>query len=756
MRWSAVVKPWMRVKFHGLLLLGAGLLVACDDPPEVPLCSLAADDPSVEALETKCDGLDNDCDGLTDILLPVAANACTTTAKGACGQGFAACQAGQRVCITPPALAEARNSVDDDCNGVVDDLNDVTLATARVRIMVAQNIFQDVSGTTLLELTEPAQAAAEALSQSGIEFKGIDFADPLHTSDWAYAMGDLKNFNIALIAGYFDASFFTNLDEWPQLVAWVANGGTLIWLKPLPPSGEGDPYDVVGQQMYSLAGLARTGSKKRRDIDEIAINGDLAASVYLDSAAERQISLRSFASPALPEVWVYQPDLTSGVQVLGAARKNGKEVGATWLRRQHGKGAVYTLGWDPFSEVPMGCYINCAAPGRDLAVMLLRGIAREAAHGHPVWKHTVPGVQSTVLAMTHDLDAPDAVNASSFWGDPGALQSARIENAHNVHGTYFVTTDYYTGYFNPEIIGQLCDLGMCPEGAHSVRHGYLSDMPFGDCSVKQSNYDAANPTICGEIVVSMEILNGLLPAKMPIRAWRTPLLSTPHGLFAELPKHNVFYDSSFAMGDIGGNFPIYTQNSQDLRDIGGIGPIWTFPIVQEDGIGDVLADGTLSRLELRTSNRNEFLGHWTWALLENQRNHSWNTLLLHPSYGVGTSAANLKVKLDVMDAFLSRVVGADAQAAGFDVLVDDLVALGDFWRGRAGTSVRATFTPGQGYSGTIAVGNVEVPHFSLEFGDTIKTFDCPGGGSVTIRGNRVVFDKTLSAGFTCSFVGGIL
>ncbi|MGH7789201.1 MAG: N,N-dimethylformamidase beta subunit family domain-containing protein [Candidatus Binatia bacterium] len=75
-------------------------------------------DPTAEV----CDAVDNDCDGTTDDGDPGSGAACTTGELGVCAAGIRHCSAGALACVrTSGPSAELCNSVDDDCDGVVDD-----------------------------------------------------------------------------------------------------------------------------------------------------------------------------------------------------------------------------------------------------------------------------------------------------------------------------------------------------------------------------------------------------------------------------------------------------------------------------------------------------------------------------------------------------------------------------------------------------------------------------------------------------------
>lgn len=98
-----------------LSLAGVGVChfgdTVCSDEGEVVGCRGFG-----KATSEACDGLDNDCDGVVDNVAPAACG-------GACEDGYRHCLDGEwSDCDAPEPGVEFCNGVDDDCNGVVDDL----------------------------------------------------------------------------------------------------------------------------------------------------------------------------------------------------------------------------------------------------------------------------------------------------------------------------------------------------------------------------------------------------------------------------------------------------------------------------------------------------------------------------------------------------------------------------------------------------------------------------------------------------------
>jgi hypothetical protein len=108
--------------------------------------------PNLTPERETCDGLDNDCDNSVDENSATWLESCVTGQAGVCSNGFTACQSGAIECRPlTPSSAEACDSLDNDCDGSIDESNpggNVPCATDDLGLC-SQGITQCISGQTI-------------------------------------------------------------------------------------------------------------------------------------------------------------------------------------------------------------------------------------------------------------------------------------------------------------------------------------------------------------------------------------------------------------------------------------------------------------------------------------------------------------------------------------------------------------------------------------------------------------------------------
>ncbi|MFO0587010.1 MAG: MopE-related protein [Polyangiaceae bacterium] len=100
-------------------LFGPCLVGTMECDAGVPTCV-----PNILPTAESCNDVDDDCDGTVDNNVADVGMACDTGNPGPCAAGTKACDSGAVACVqnVSPVTELCGNAVDDDCNGIVDDV----------------------------------------------------------------------------------------------------------------------------------------------------------------------------------------------------------------------------------------------------------------------------------------------------------------------------------------------------------------------------------------------------------------------------------------------------------------------------------------------------------------------------------------------------------------------------------------------------------------------------------------------------------
>jgi len=575
---------------------------------------------------------------------------------------------------------------------------------------------------------------AAVLDQSGIPYDRAPLKPDWFESPQSIPIID--KYSLVVIPGYLMGPVIR--EPVRQALETFANaGGIVLVFKPI---GKEDQL-----QALQLAGLRR--SVRHRDVTTIRFDMASASIVAsIDSPEEQLLEINPEKPDDPVEVYALEPDATKNTKVIARAYSSNVATGATVTRRPIGRGAIYALGFDFSTFGKNRCYVNCFEPSGDVLRGLLQNAFREATQGHTVRKHTIGGTEDSTLILTHDVDAPDAQNKGT-WGEPGALQMAAMEHERGVRATYNITTDYIAGYYNLQTIKALCAEGMCPLGAHSVRHS--SDFRAharGSCLESRGSYGpAVTPTLCGEVRVSLDLLSQLTGNRPTI--WRSPYFDPNPNLYDVLAKNGVWVDSSFAVGDLKYNLPVNLENVGFRQPLFRKHHIYEFSVAIEDGLVDTATDAH-KRIEVQTSNLQLFLNKWHYVLIHNAHNGSITNALIHPSRGRELPEENLQTKVAAVGTLIDL---AKAQ----HMRIESLDRVADFWRARDKTTLEATYDELTGYTGTITVGAYPIANLTLEFGDMLARFTCARCNDFEVVGKRVIIRSTLKADSKFEFAASV-
>ncbi|MBI5883142.1 MAG: polysaccharide deacetylase family protein [Elusimicrobia bacterium] len=348
-----------------------------------------------------------------------------------------------------------------------------------------------------------------------------------------------------------------------RLKVFVEQGGTLVLQT---------PPDLLG----TLTGIYAENPRRTRHRLGFRSAADEGFK-YLDEPEESDIHLASRRTPEGP--WTHGLMGSSGASPIAFFSDENQ---AAILRRRHGAGAVYTLGFDlkdlmtrPRSRRHFDanrCLTGEFEPAGDVMPLVLRAW-HESGPKPWVRLRSLPGSLRGLIALTHNIG----------WGSglDAAVDFSKTEKVKGIQATYFVQTKLAEDFLK----GQLFDAGftkvlqgIVADGhelaSHSVAHGadlHLNalgkpDTPAEDYSPKVAESGhTRGATLLGEMGVSRRLIEGATGAK--VLAFRSAFRRDPDFLDEGLKSTGYQWDSSLTACRTLTHFPFFLPHlrSMDLE-----------------------------------------------------------------------------------------------------------------------------------------------------------------------------------------------
>jgi len=340
------------------------------------------------------------------------------------------------------------------------------------------------------------------------------------------------------------------LDEEERLIkSYVFNGGIVI--------GDGI-FSIKYGKLKDLFGYRDYKPSKGRN--KLIFRKDFQ-STYLDEREERELSL----SNTKESIW------TNGI-ILGTAKElayfDDKMPAIT--ENSFGKGKAILLGFSAFDLTLRNLlnrdfqankkYINNFEPLSDILPLFIKDLY-EKSYPVGLTLHTAPYGYKATLIISHDVDSVDA--------SKNLVEFAELEKKLGIRSTFFVQTKYQADYyekpfFDEKLISILQNLYKegFEIGSHTVIHTKLfPKLPFGTCKEVYPHYNAKvtskyevanNPTLCGELKVSKNLLEG---ADIKVESFRPGELVYHYDLPEALERLGYKFSSTFSAEDVLTYFP---------------------------------------------------------------------------------------------------------------------------------------------------------------------------------------------------------
>jgi hypothetical protein len=486
-----------------------------------------------------------------------------------------------------------------------------------------------------------------------------------------------SNHVLVLISSTVSATTLTD-EEKDGLFSYVADGGVLVAQR------------ITDPDLYQLFGVEQSLKGNRR-FEMNWLNAPFEPELrWLDDPMESWVRLGKNTYQAIFNTTAY---LLNGAQPLALFDDGSAAV----TRYSFGRGLSYLLGislkdaivraqlnLDFEAQRPSS---NGFEPAADTFMLFLRGIYQTHVR-YPVWKHTLPADNRSLLILTHDCDSTSGMALLPSF--------ARLGWEKGIKTTYFVATRYFSDgvlsdFYTKGItsVRAAVDQGQAL-GSHSVGHFRDFDseeaFPLGQIGNTRWNYSplcvldpvtkeihTEGGSVIGELEVSRQVLDE--DHGVWVSVFRSGHLLWNEKLVNGLQMLGYKYDSSLKAREVLTAFPYRLLKDNSFK--GALSDVFEVPVGASDLLYVEDEGGSQSSVwdppNWSPAQEAEIVQGWLELLHQNGKNHAPTVLLIHP---------NRQTKLKAEAALLNHLPRGTAAS--------DLESFGDFWRRRERVSFRVS------------------------------------------------------------------
>ncbi len=521
------------------------------------------------------------------------------------------------------------------------------LSLQAILLFFALNVFGQSHQLAILDICDRNAEINKENLASAIQMADVAGTPYIVTTDLEEALA----YPFVLITSSLREGTFQS-SEVQELESYVNNGGVLV------------ASYIRNSAYFELFGISQTNYNTNRYQVIWDQDGNHPELKWINDSLEKELPLARADKDYSIDTRGYTP---TTCQVLATFEDHSAAV----IKNNYGNGKAYAFGFQLQDVIlrnlldrdysAQRTWSNGFEPATDVYLLFLRAVFT-ANQPIAVYKHTSPGISSSVLMITHDVDSRTGMDSMYYFSEWEASQGIK---AH-----YFVTTHYLrdvhmSAFYNEETIPKIQSVLAHGHiiGSHSVGHfpdfDNRSRFPEGTTGNTEENYRPVyvdgvtiGGTVTGETEVSRYLLNTDIGAN--VRSFRAGYLAFNSHLINVLSNLGYSYNSSNSANNVLTNFPYRQRMSNAFSGLPS--EIYEIPMTISDAS---------KTLKLTEETLDTVTDEWLNVVQKNDANNAPTNLLIHPNRGW---------KLAAEQKLVSQMPAS--------VKIMDVDAFGDYWLAR--------------------------------------------------------------------------